>query len=127
MKQIAIPALLCSLLLMGTTACSPVAKGQDPAKIKVELVSEPALVTAGTKVKLIAKITGLEKEEGAQVQLDIRRTDNSILPDMKEALPMGGGQYYAEKTFDKPASYSVYIHLYQGELHITKKKELIVS
>ncbi|UQZ81212.1 hypothetical protein SK3146_00368 [Paenibacillus konkukensis] len=109
------------------TACSSGQQGQDPAKIKVELSTDPVTVQAGQKVKLTATIAGLVKEEGANVQIDIRKSDNSLLPDTKDAQTVGNGQYSAEKIFDKPGTYSIYIHLYQGDLHITKKKELEVS
>jgi len=127
MRRTFVSIALGGLLLMTLAACTSSPQGQDPAKVKVELATEPAAVQVGQEVKLIAKITGLEKEEGASVQFDIRKSDNSILPDTKDASSTGEGQYSAAKTFDKPGAYSIYIHLYQGELHITKKKELQVS
>ncbi|WP_282936303.1 hypothetical protein [Paenibacillus sp. RC67] len=119
--------VLGGLLLLSVTGCSSPQQGQDPAKVKVELASEPANVQVGQKVKLIANISGLAEEEGANVQIDIRKSDNSILPDTKDASSIGKGQYSVEKTFEKSGAYSIYIHLYQGDLHITKKKELQVS
>ncbi|OXM83046.1 Ig-like domain repeat protein [Paenibacillus rigui] len=127
MRKTIMIIVLCGLVLTHLTGCSPKPEGQDPAKMKVELASEPAAVQAGQKVKLIATISGLAKGEEAGVQFDIRKSDNTMLPDTKEASPSGNGQYSVDKVFDKPGAYSIYIHVYQGDLHITKKKELQVS
>lgn len=127
MRQSIIAIILGGVLLFNVAGCSSTQQGQDPAKVKVELASEPAAVQVGQKVKLIAAISGLDKEEGVNVQFDIRKSDNSILPDTKDAKSVGNGQYSADKIFDKPGAYSIYIHLYQGDLHMTKKKELQVS
>ncbi|TBL81101.1 FixH family protein [Paenibacillus thalictri] len=127
MKSKFAAAALCGLLLIGCAACSPAPKGQDPAQVKLELAAEPAPVKTGTPTKLTATITGLENTDAGNVQFEIRRSDNSGLPDTKEASPVGGGRYTAEETFDKTGKYSIYIHIYQGDLHITKKKELEVS
>ncbi|MBE1445767.1 FixH family protein [Paenibacillus sp. OAS669] len=127
MRQSIVAIILGGLLLFNVTGCTSTQQGQDPAKIKVELASEPGAVQVGQKVKLTATVSGLDKVEGANVQIDIRKSDNSILPDTKDATSIGNGQYSVDKIFDKPGAYSIYIHLYQGDLHITKKKELQVS
>lgn len=116
-----------SLTLCLLAACSNAApQGQDPAAVKIELASDPSPAVAKQKVKIIAKITGLIKQEGAKVAFDIRKEKDS-LPDLIDAVSDGKGNFTAEKTFDLTGTYTVYIHLYQEELHITKKKQLDVS
>lgn len=113
-------------LMMILAACSSNPQGQDPSSVKVELVTAPSPVQAAQKVKMIAQISGLINKE-AEVQFDIRKADNSGLPELLNAQSDGSGHYFVEKTFDQPGSYTVYIHLAQGELHLTKKKQLVVS
>ncbi|WP_442600597.1 FixH family protein [Paenibacillus sp. KN14-4R] len=127
MRKTIFSIILAGLLLMMVPACSSTPQGQDPAKVKVEFTTEPAAIQVGQKVKLIANISGLVTEKGADVQFDIRTSDRSVKPDLKAAQSVGKGRYEVEKMFEKPGTYSVYIHLYQEELHITKKKELQVS
>lgn len=119
--------LLAVLLVLAVTACSSAPQGQDPAKVKIDLVTQPAPVKTGEKAVVTAKIAGLATQEGARVQLDVRLADNSGLPELLDAKSGGDGNYSIEKTFDQPGKYAIYVHLYQGELHITKKKELEVS
>lgn len=125
-KKLAV--LICiSLTLCLLAACSNSApQGQDPAAVKIELASDPNPAAAKQKVNIVAKVTGLIKQEGAKVSFDIRKEKDS-LPDLIDAVSDGKGNFTAEKTFDQPGTYTVYIHLYQEELHITKKKQLVVS
>ena len=102
-------------------------QGQDPAAVKIELISEPSPASAKQNTKLIAQITGLETEKDANVQFDVRWEDNEGLPEFLETQADGKGRYSADTTFDKPGEYAIYIHLYQGELHITKKRPLVVE
>ncbi|WP_409340598.1 hypothetical protein [Paenibacillus sp. MBLB4367] len=128
MKSKCIPFLLCSLLLLTLSACSNGAEsqGQDPSKVMVEMVTEPTPILAKQQAKITVQVTGLIKQEGAKVQLDIRKTSNS-LPDLISAEPDGKGGFTVEKTFDKQGTYTVYVHVYRGELHITKKKQFEVT
>ncbi|MFH5185406.1 hypothetical protein ACHHV8_23675 [Paenibacillus sp. TAB 01] len=127
MRKTTLILVFCWLVFTLLIGCSPKPEGQDPAKVKIELTSEPTAVQTGQTVKLIATLSGLANEEEPNVQIDIRKSDNSILPDTKNANSIGNGQYSVEKIFNHPGAYSIYIHVYQGDLHITKKKELQVS
>jgi hypothetical protein len=127
MKRLLWSILLLSCLVMVAAACSSGNQGQDPASVKVELSTEPASAVAAKPVTLTAHITGLVKENDANVQFDIRSENKNELPDLVTAGSTGGGSYAAAKTFDKPGTYTIYIHLYQGDLHVTKKKQLVVS
>lgn len=117
--------ILFVLLLL--SACSAVSQGEDPAAIQVELVSDPVAVAALQKITLTAKVTGLVKKEGATVQLEIRSPEKDARPRYVETISKGKGSYAAEQTFDKPGDYTIYIHIYREDLHVTKKKQFIVS
>ncbi|WP_159887913.1 FixH family protein [Paenibacillus puerhi] len=127
MKRIGIVVSLTLCFLLAMTACSSGEQGQDPASVKVEMTTEPAAPVAASEVDLIAKLTGLVKADGAKVQFDIRSENKNALPDVVTAESQGNGAYSVKKTFDKPGVYTIYIHVYQGDLHITKKKEVTVT
>ncbi|OME99279.1 hypothetical protein BK127_38910 [Paenibacillus sp. FSL H7-0331] len=116
------------LALFMLSACSSAqSQGKDPSAIRVDLVSEPATAVALQKMILKAKVTGLVKQDGATVQFDIRSPVTNVLPEYLEAKPIGEGGYTAEWTFDKPGTYTIYVHLYREDMHVTKKKQLIVT
>ncbi|MFD0711979.1 FixH family protein [Paenibacillus sp. GCM10027626] len=118
----------CVLMMIVLAGCGGAGgQGQDPAAVKIELLSDPSPVKSGQNAKLIVQITGLLTEEGAQVQFDVRKLNNEGLPDFLDATAEGDGKYSAETSFKDPGEYSIYVHLYQEELHITKKKQLKVE
>ncbi|MEI7024200.1 FixH family protein [Paenibacillus sp. y28] len=126
MKRSLIALVLCGVLAV-LPACASTPQDEDPSNVKVELVTEPAAVKSSQETKIGAKVTGMVKEQGTTVQFDIRKSDFSGLPDLVTAESEGKGEYSIKKTFDSPGSYIVYIHVYRGELHITKKKLIEVS
>jgi len=126
------PAYLALLLAaaIGLTACSSSAAPGDenPKDVRAELATDPAQPQAGQPTKLTATVTGLKDEKKAIVQFEIRRSDNKTLPDLtEEATYSGKGTYSAEYSFKEQAKYDVYIHIYRGELHVTKKKPVEVG
>ncbi|UVI30768.1 FixH family protein [Paenibacillus spongiae] len=126
--MIAVAAAVLMLgILSGCGSGGAGGQGQDPAAVKIELVSDPSPASVKQNTKLIAEITGLITEKDANVQFDVRRENNEGLPEFLETKAEGKGRYTAETTFDKPGEYAIYIHLYQGELHITKKRPLTVQ
>ncbi|SDC54460.1 hypothetical protein SAMN02799630_00050 [Paenibacillus sp. UNCCL117] len=127
MKRIWISLCLSLCVMLALTACSSSNQGQDPASVKVELTTDPAAPPAAREVALTAQVSGLVKEEGANVQFDIRGENKNALPEVVTAEPAGGGAYVYKKTFDKAGVYTIYIHIYQGDLHVTKKKTVTVS
>ncbi|MCR8645480.1 hypothetical protein NV379_22850 [Paenibacillus sp. N1-5-1-14] len=127
MRKSIVLILLAVFMLTSIMGCSSSPQGQDPAKVKVQFVTEPKEGQAGQKLKLIAKISGLVSEKGANVQFEIRTSDKSVNPKLIKAESIGKGNYEVENVFNEPGTYTVYIHLYQEELHITKKKELQVT
>ncbi|QMV39779.1 hypothetical protein [Cohnella cholangitidis] len=122
--------LVLSVILVLLTACaSPSNKrGQDPKDVKVELDTDPAQVRSGEETMIQITVTGLVDEENTEVQFEIRNSDNKSLPDLiQEVETKGEGQFKAPYIFKKAAKYDVYIHLYNQDIHITKKKPLVVS
>jgi hypothetical protein len=121
--------VLILLAAVSLTACSSSSQAgdQDPKDIKVELATEPAQARAGEATKLLATVTGLVNAKDGIVQFEIRKAGNKSLPELIEEVEHSGdGLYSASFTFKEPASYDVYIHIYSGELHITKKKPVEV-
>ncbi|WP_281890713.1 FixH family protein [Paenibacillus sp. YYML68] len=111
-------------LLLASCASGP--QGTDPTSVKVELVTDPPAVQKGQSAKVRAQLTGLTPTKELKVQFDIRKPDKRSLPQLKDARLIDG-QYEIEHTFDQAGTYTLYIHVYEGELHITKKRELTVS
>ncbi|TVY01988.1 hypothetical protein [Cohnella terricola] len=119
--------VLTALIVTGCSS-SPQAGDQDPKNIKVELTTEPAPARVGEETKLVATITGLLDEKNTTVQFEIRQSDNKGLPELIEEVDYSGsGHYSANFVFKESVKYDVYIHIYNGELHVTKKKPVEVA
>ncbi|WP_127532932.1 hypothetical protein [Paenibacillus kobensis] len=100
----------------------------NEADVKVDFSTNPAVVHTGKSVTLQSVVTGLPTLEGAQFAFDIRKSDWKRLPELINAkLDDKTETFVADTTFTEPGRYYVYLHLYQGELHITKKKEIMVE
>jgi len=110
-------------------ACSASGPGdQDPRDVKVELTTDPGQAQAGKETMLLADVTGLLEEKKAVVQFEIRRADNKSLPELVEQTSYeGNGRFSAAYTFKERTKYDVYIHIYKGELHVTKKRPVDVG
>ncbi|MBO7744247.1 hypothetical protein I8J29_08580 [Paenibacillus sp. MWE-103] len=119
----------CLFIFMLLTGCGSTkeAEGQDPAAIQVALTTNPSPAVTGQKIQLSAKITGLNNTDGAEVQFDIRGSDTSAVPDLVNATLGEDNTYTVDHTFKEADTYRVYIHLYQDDLHMTKKTELVVQ
>jgi len=120
--------VLCVMLLV-LAGCSSSSEqgGTDPRKVEAELTIEPAEPAVGKSTMMGVDITGLNDEKGVEVQLSIINSDNKGVPKSVIAEPAGGGRYEAEFSFEEAAKYNVYIHIYKGELHVTKKKTVVVT
>lgn len=121
---IAMFSLLMILLASCSANSSP--ESQDPSLIKIDMTTDPSPVIAPQRVQVIAQVSGLIKQEGARIEFDIRKSAKA-LPELARAESDGQGRFIMEKSFEEPGTYIVYIHLYQRELHITKKKEIEVT
>jgi hypothetical protein len=119
------PALL--LLLLGlilgfAAACSESdIRSVDPAEVEVSLTSDPASAEAGKPVRLTAQFTGVELASWAKAAFEVRMDGGLKLVDA-EKLSTGG--FGASYTFPQAGTYDIYVHLYQGDFHLTKKKQL---
>ncbi|QJD82825.1 filamin/ABP280 repeat domain-containing protein [Cohnella herbarum] len=121
--------LAISVILVVLTGCGSSAStgDQDPKNVKVELSTIPEQARSGEETNLQVTITGLVDEKNTDVQFEIRHSDNSGLPDLiQEVESKGKGKYTAPYVFKNAAKYDVYIHLYNQDIHITKKKPLVV-
>ncbi|GMK40451.1 hypothetical protein PCCS19_35070 [Paenibacillus sp. CCS19] len=117
------------VLVWGLAGCGAAAQeGEvDPKDVTVEFASDPAVVKANEAVKLIVQTTGLSADITPDIQVDIRKPDNKGLPEYVKTTEAGDGQYVTNYTFEAPGTYTIYLHVMQGELHITKKKKLDVQ
>ncbi|QHW35416.1 hypothetical protein GZH47_31435 (plasmid) [Paenibacillus rhizovicinus] len=129
LKYAASILVACLMICMLITGCSSTKEtaGQDPAAIKVTLSTNPSPAVIGEKIQLSAKITGLNDTDGAQVQFDLRTSDLKALPALVNATLGDNGEYTADHVFKEAGTYKVYVHLYQDDLHMTKKSELVVQ
>ncbi|MBD2868999.1 hypothetical protein IDH41_10450 [Paenibacillus sp. IB182493] len=111
-------AIMAVITVFGVlTACSaepPI----DPELVEMTLSTEPETVTAGTPAKLQATFSGVELSDDAQVTFDFRVGDE---PKLVDAVRSGEG-FDADFTFPDKGIQTVYVHLYEGDLHLTKKK-----
>ncbi|MCU6712011.1 hypothetical protein M6D81_25230 [Paenibacillus sp. J5C_2022] len=113
------------LVLFVMAGCSEQAPaGIDPMDVEASLDTNPDIVMAGEQVELMTSFTGAEFAETAEVQFDIR-VDGKVK--LVDAAYTGNGQFTGSFTFPKKGIYNVYIHLYEDELHVTKKKLLEVK
>lgn len=120
--------LLCVVLTVLTGCSNSTGQGgTDPKAVKAELTTEPAQAAVGKSTLMGVNITGLNDEIGVEVQLSIINNDNKGVPASVIAESAGEGRYEAEYTFEEAAEYNVYIHIYKGDLHVTKKKTVVVT
>jgi|GEM_PF-324719 len=119
------------MTIMLSACSSSQSEGNGPADgsdVKVDFTTDPAPVHAGDSITLQGLVTGLATLDGAQFAFDIRKSDWKRLPELINAkLDDKGKTFIADTTFTEPGRYYVFLHLYQGDLHITKKKELVVE
>lgn len=103
-----------------TSATAPI----DPAALEATLTTEPASPTAGTPIKLRAAFTGAELSKSSGMTFEIRVGDNQALV---EAEKGGSHTFDGVYTFSKSGTYEVYLHLYTEDIHLTKKKQVVVQ
>lgn len=118
-------ALMLVFLVGVLSACSGSdIRSVDPADVEVGLKSDPSPAKASQPVTLTATFGGVEPAEWAKAVLEIRVDGSMKLVDAPKT-PEGG--YAAKFTFPKAGTYDIYVHLYQGDFHVTKLKKLEVS
>lgn len=122
MKQkMAVLVLFISMLGI-VVACSS-EEPVDLGAVEATLTTNPASVSAGSPTELRAAFTEMKVSNKATVKFDIRINDTLKLID---GTYMDGGEFSGSYTFPEKGSYTVYIHLYEGDIHLTKKKTVEV-
>ena len=131
MKRNRMNGIAVLLLLIGTACGSgggtdQAGKEQDPSAFRYELKTDPSPPVVGQPVTITAAISGMGNVQGADVQLDIRKS-NSRTPDYYGCEGGEGGTFSTSYTFEESAVYTIYLHFYHNGLHITKKTTLEVE
>ncbi|OXM16197.1 hypothetical protein [Paenibacillus herberti] len=118
---------LLAVLMFIVAGCSSSTGGLDESAIEAKVVSEPAAV-AGTPVKLMTTVEGIEALEDARIVFDIREETEEQLPTLLESTSPADKQYEATHTFPSPGKYIIYVHVYSGDdIHIIKRNEFQVN
>lgn len=125
MLKKAIKAAALCLLLGCLSACSTSPQSTiDPAAIEADLTTVPEIPTAGSPINLKAEFTGGELSKSSEMAFEIRVNDGSVLLNAdKDDQNAFVGTY----TFPKSGTYEVYLHLYDEDIHLTKKKKVEVQ
>ncbi|SFE24157.1 hypothetical protein SAMN04487969_101860 [Paenibacillus algorifonticola] len=120
-KVTAVVGLICTFLVgCSASATTPI----DPAALDATLTTEPTAPSAGTPIKLRAEFTGAELSKSSGLTFEIRVDDNQALV---EAEKGGSNTFDGVYTFSKSGTYEVYLHLYTEDIHLTKKKQVVVQ
>lgn len=113
-----------AIILFGVlTACSSEPR-IDYEAVEVSLATEPESAVAGSPVELRATFTGIALSDEATVDFDIRAGEE---PELIDAANEGDGLFTASYTFPEEGIQTVFLHLYDGDIHITKKKWLEIK
>ncbi len=123
MKRTILAASAVFVLIGFLTACSGGAP-LNPDSVDVTVTTEPAPAAAGSPVKLKAQLAGVPSDMASSVTFDIRAGE---LPELIDAVDEGGGLYTGTCTFPEAGVYDVFLHLYIGDLHLTKKRQVEVQ
>lgn len=112
-----------------STGCSTVSDElMDPALIDIAFSTDPAEVVADQPVKLKAVLSGTTDRPELQFDFEIRKAgDKTALGKYVEGENTAELTFMAEETFEESGAYDIYLHIYDFESHITKKKELQVQ
>lgn len=123
MKQKLVSFMAVVILLGFVTACSS-EESVDLEAVEVELSTEPETVMAGSQVNLQALFTGMNVSDKAQATFDIRIGDE---PQLIDAVNEGDGVFSGSFVFPEKGNQTVFIHLYEDDIHITKKKQVEIQ
>jgi hypothetical protein len=120
------PVLLALVLFAALTACSSggSASSVDPASVDVTVTTDPAPAKGNEAVKLAGQFTGIELDKSATVSFEIRVGDETEIVDAEFA---GDNTFKTDYTFTRTGINEVFVHLYTGDLHVTKKKPVEVQ
>ncbi|WP_338551315.1 hypothetical protein [Paenibacillus sp. KS-LC4] len=120
-KMTAVAGFICTIL--GACSASTTAP-LDPAALEAILTTQPTAPSAGVPIKLSAAFTGAELSESSELTFEIRVDDQQSLV---EAEKGGSNTFEGVYTFSKSGTYEVYLHLNTEDIHLTKKKQVMVQ
>ncbi len=123
MKQKIVAIVTVFTILAMLVACSN-AEQMDAEAVEATLATKPEMAVSGSPVELQASFTGAKVSDKANVTFDIRVDDN---PKLVKADYKGDGVFSGLFDFPKKGGYTVYIHLYVEDIHLTKKKTVEVK
>lgn len=118
------PVMWLAYMLLLLSACSSAPEPVDPADIRAILSAVPEVPTAGSEAVLRATMTGAELSESYRMMFDVRIDGK---PELLEGKWEGDGVYTAPYMFPAAGRYTLYLHLYGDDFHLTKKVELEVK
>lgn len=110
-------------LLSGCGASGASGGGVDPEAVELTLTHQPDIVMAGQEVELKAEFSGVTLTDGDSVTFDFRTGEE---PELVEAT-YADGKFSSRYTFPEKGIQTIYVHLYTGDLHLTKKEWMEVQ
>ena len=113
-----------ALLLFGMLAACSGETVFDPSSAEVTLSTSPSPPIAGQEAVLTASFAGMQVSNKALVKFDVRIGESPNLLTGKKAEE---GSYNGSFTFPEAGVYDVYVHLYEGDLHLMKKMQVEVK
>lgn len=120
-KGVAIVTFMIVLsLLIGCSKEAPV----QVDDVEASLTTNPETIVAGRPVELQVAFTGMQVSEKATVTFDIRADDK---PELFDAVYKGDNVFSGSFTFSDKGKYSVYVHLFGDDVHLTRKKTVEVK
>lgn len=96
----------------------------DLTDVETELKTVPETIKAGETVELQASFTGIDVSDYAMVTFDFRIGEEPILVDVESHQD---GVFSGNFEFPEQGTYDVYVHLFDGAIHIVKKKTVEVQ
>lgn len=125
MKSKALKGILFLVTLVWLTGCASSPQASvDPAAIEVTVATAPSPAVANDEVKLSGSFVGIELDKSATVSFEIRNGDQTEIVD---AAFVGDNTFESPYTFKNAGINEVFVHLYSGDLHVTKKKPVEVQ
>lgn len=121
MRYIVMLLIMFSIVAAGCS--SEGEKEVDPELVELHLTYEPESIRVGETIQFRAAFTHLPLTEIAEVAYDFRVDDG---PKVVKAT-REGDEFLGEFTFPEAGEKTIYLHIYEKELHIIKKAVVDVS
>ncbi|MGO4544125.1 hypothetical protein AB4Z29_04950 [Paenibacillus sp. 2TAB23] len=125
MRRMIITLSVMFFILSCLAACSASPPATiDPAAIDAQLTTDPNEPVHGSPINLSAEFTGGKLSSSSGMTFEVRVDGDPVLIEAKKE---GENVFSGAYTFAKPGNYEVYLHLYTGDIHLTKKKQVEVQ